>query len=74
VVCNFTPEVWRGYRIGVTAEGRWKTLLCSDAPEFGGSGLCPSDLWTESQESHGRANSLVFDVPPMSVTYLQPHG
>jgi 1,4-alpha-glucan branching enzyme len=74
VVCNFTPEVWTDYRLGVPAGGTWTTVLSSDGAEFGGSGLAPGKLVTESQESHGHAQSLRFDVPPMSVTFLSPAG
>ena len=74
VVCNFTPELWTDYRLGVPASGTWTTLLSSDDREFGGSGLAPTEVVTESQESHGHAQSLRFDVPPMSVTFLSPAG
>jgi 1,4-alpha-glucan branching enzyme len=74
VVCNFTPEVWRDYRIGVAAEGTWRTLLSSDAGEYGGSGMATADVYTRPEESHGLPTSLVLDVPPMSATFLQPAG
>ena len=72
VVANFTPEVWNGYRVGVPTGGAWTTLLCSDGTEFGGSGLVPGDLAAESAGTQGMPCSLVFDVPPMSVTFLAP--
>ena len=71
-ICNFTPEAWPDYRIGVPTGGRWATLLCSDAGEYGGAGLVPGDLQTEEAGSHGRPVSLRLTVPPMSVTLLQP--
>ncbi len=70
VVCNFTPEVWHAYRVGVPAEGEWRVLACSDASEFGGSGLVPGPLIADHHPSHGHPYSLVFDVPPMSVTFF----
>lgn len=72
VVCNFTPEAWHDYRFGVPVEGKWKTLLCTDADEFGGSGLVPKGLETIDEASHGLDQSLVMLVPPMSVTFLTP--
>ena len=40
VVClNFTPEVRAHYRVGVPRSGAWREVLCSDATDFGGSGL-----------------------------------
>ncbi|MEX2655250.1 MAG: 1,4-alpha-glucan branching protein GlgB [Acidimicrobiia bacterium] len=74
VVCNFTPEVWSDYRIGVPAAGGWTTLLSSDGAEFGGSGLAPVELQTESVGSHGYDQSVVFAVPPMSVSFFSPAG
>ena len=74
VVANFTPEKWSDFRLGVPAGGRWTTVLCSDADEFGGSGAVPGDLDSEEVASHGRPDSVVFDVPPMSVTFFQQRG
>ena len=39
VVCNFTPVVRHGYRVGVPHAGRWQELLNSDATDYGGSGV-----------------------------------
>jgi 1,4-alpha-glucan branching enzyme len=72
VVVNFTPEVWRDYRVGVPSGGMWNTLLCSDSAEFGGSSLAPGDLQATDTGLQGMAHSVVFDVPPMSVTFFAP--
>lgn len=71
VVANFTPEVWVDYRLGVPLGGTWEMRLCSDDVTFGGSGQIPGDLVTSPEPSHGHGQSLVFDVPPMSVTFFQ---
>ena len=71
VVCNFTPQVWHDYRLGVPTEGSWRSLLCTDAPEFGGSGVIPSDLVADGPPHQGQPSSLLLMVPPMSVTFLQ---
>ena len=47
-------------------------MLCTDADEFGGSGLVPTGLETIDQASHGHDQSLSMLVPPMSVTFLTP--
>src|SRR6185436_7062210 len=39
VVCNFTPVPRHNYRLGVPSGGRWRELLNSDAPVYGGSGM-----------------------------------
>jgi 1,4-alpha-glucan branching enzyme len=72
VVCNFTPEVWRGYQVGAPTGGHWKVIACSDEERFGGSGNNPDGVDASEEGSHGMSHSLRFDVPPMSVTLLQP--
>ncbi len=71
VVCNFTPETWYDYRVGVPGPGLYSVLLCSDAVEFGGSGAVPGPVEADSTGNQGQPNSLVFTVPPMSVTFMQ---
>ena len=72
VVCNFTPEVWEAYRVGVPVGGRWNMRLCSDEAAFGGSGRAPADVVAGDTPHQGQAHSLEFDVPPMSVTFFAP--
>lgn len=74
VVCNFTPEVWEGYRVGVPVAGTWNVGLCSDDVAYGGSGQAPADVIATDAPLQGQAHSLEFDVPPMSVTFFTPHG
>ncbi|NNN06359.1 MAG: 1,4-alpha-glucan branching protein GlgB, partial [Elusimicrobia bacterium] len=58
-VFNLTPVPRRGYRIGVTAEGRWQSLADSDAAEFGGSGFAGAGgAQAERHPSHGREWSV----------------
>ncbi len=71
-VINFTPEVWRDYRVGVPQAGTWETLACSDEVRYGGSGLSPTRLDTEAAPLQGMSDSLLFDVPAMSATFLAP--
>ena len=72
VVCNFTPEVWEGYRVGVPVAGVWQIRLCSDDEGYGGSGVLTADPTAVEVPHHGQACSLELDVPPMSVTFLAP--
>jgi 1,4-alpha-glucan branching enzyme len=72
VMGNFTPEIWAGYRVGVPTGGRWRTLLCSDAGSYGGSNHAPGELDADPVGNHDYPQSLVLDLPPMSVTFLQP--
>jgi len=38
VVCNFSPQTYRGFRVGVPRGGRWTEILNSEAAIYGGSG------------------------------------
>ncbi len=68
VVCNFTPVVREGYRVGVPVGGFWKEMLNSDAPIYGGSGAGnKGGLEAEDVAIHGRDFSLYLEVPPLSV-------
>ena len=72
VVCNFTPEVRYGYRIGVPQSGKYLEVLNSDAAEFGGSGVSNiQELNTEPISWHNQENSLVLTLPPLSTIYLK---
>ena len=72
VVCNFTPEVHYGYRIGVPQSGKYLEVLNSDAAEFGGSGVSNiQELNTEPISWHNQENSLVLTLPPLSTIYLK---
>jgi 1,4-alpha-glucan branching enzyme len=72
VVANFTPEVWTGYRVGVPTNGEWRVVICSDATEYGGSGAVPQPAMAEDHPLQGMPHSIVFDVPPMSLTIFGP--
>jgi 1,4-alpha-glucan branching enzyme len=68
VVCNFSNQVYRSYRIGVPRGGRWEEILNSDASIYGGSGLgnmgglVPSPIGWNRQP-----HSLVLLLPPFTV-------
>ena len=73
VVCNFTPVVRQGYRVGVPLAGRWREALNSDAPFYGGSGV--GNLGgTEAQAVawHGREHSLLVTLPPLALLLFVP--
>jgi len=72
VVCNFTPEVQHGYRIGVPRKGTYHEALNTDAAEFGGSGvLNGGDLHATPVPWHDMAQSLVLTLPPLGVIFLK---
>ncbi len=72
VVCNFTPVVRTGYRVGVPRPGWYSERLNTDADLYGGSNVGNSGGVIAMEESwHGHPYSLSLTLPPLAVTILQ---
>jgi len=73
VVCNFAPVVHHGVRFGVPAVGRWVERLNTDSRHYGGSdvGTPLGECHSEAVHSHGRAQSVVLNVPPLATVFLE---
>ncbi len=72
-VCNFTPVVRQGYRVGLPHAGRYREILNTDAVQYGGSGVCnPDAIDTEAIVWHGQPYSAVLTLPPLAVLVLAP--
>ena len=69
-VCNFTPVLREGYRIGLPRSGEWAELFNSDLSEFGGSNVHNAPFFAEAQPWHGLPQSAAIDLPPLSVLLL----
>ncbi len=73
VVCNLTPVVRHGYRIGLPRPGAWREILNSDRAEFWGSGITnEGTLYSEDCPWHGRSSSLILTLPPLATLILKP--
>ena len=70
-VFNFTPVPRDGYRVGVPAGGRWRTLADSDAADVGGSGAARGDAEAEARPWHGREFSASLSLPPLGAVFLK---
>ncbi|MFM2185629.1 MAG: 1,4-alpha-glucan branching protein GlgB [Burkholderiaceae bacterium] len=74
VVCNFTPVVRQGYRIGLPAhlEGTWREVLNTDGQAYGGSGVGNGgvDQRVEAVPAHGHSVSLCLTLPPLATLML----
>lgn len=71
VVLNFTPVVRYQYRIGVPIAGVWKEIFCSDATDFGGSGISNESCLASSDAIHGQAQSISLTLPPLAVSVFK---
>jgi 1,4-alpha-glucan branching enzyme len=72
-VCNFSPVVRDGYRVGLPLGGVWRELLNSDASRYGGSNVGNAgEVATEQLPWHGQQQSAVLRLPPLGVLWLVP--
>ncbi len=71
VLCNFAPVVHHGLRVGVPAAGTWHERLNTDSSHYGGSnvGTPLGVAQSVALPSHGRAQSIVVDLPPLATVF-----
>jgi 1,4-alpha-glucan branching enzyme len=70
VVVNFTPEVYRGYRIKVPLAGAWREVLNTDAAVYGGSNVGNNGLVTTIND--GSVAEVELVIPPLAATFFIP--
>jgi len=74
VVFNFTPQVYRNFKIGVPRGGEWREVINTDAQEYGGSGQGNFGTVQASPFGwHGRPNSIFITVPPLGAVAFKSH-
>jgi 1,4-alpha-glucan branching enzyme len=72
IVCNFTPVVRDGYRVGVPNGGYYRELLNTDAEIYGGSNVGnEGGAWAHGEPHAGRPFHLSLRLPPLGVLYLK---
>jgi 1,4-alpha-glucan branching enzyme len=73
VVCNFTPAVRTGFRLGVPHPGTYHERLNSDSAHYGGSntGTPLGAATTEPQGWHGKPHSIQITLPPLATVMLE---
>lgn len=72
VICNFTPVVRHGYRLGVPWVGPYQELINSDSFEYGGSGVVNTGpLPTTEQRWQEQPYSLEITLPPLGCIFLK---
>lgn len=72
-VCNFTPVVREGYRIGVPAASSYVEVLNTDAQIYGGSNAGNQGrVEVEDIPSHGYEQSISLTLPPLAALVLTP--
>ncbi|WP_435259101.1 1,4-alpha-glucan branching protein GlgB [Thioclava sp. FR2] len=70
-VVNMTP-VERRYRLGLPEAGRWEEILNTDAAHYGGGDRGNMGaIKSEKTPWHGRAQSALVTLPPLSALYFR---
>jgi 1,4-alpha-glucan branching enzyme len=74
-IVNFTPVPRDGYRIGVPVAGAFDEVINSDSHVYGGSNLGNEGVvFAEALPSHGHAQSLRLNLPPLGFLLLKPRS
>ena len=72
VVCNFTPVVRHGYRVGVPSAGFYNEILNTDSHIYGGSNVGNhGGTWAQPESHSGRPFHLELTLPPLGVLFLK---
>jgi 1,4-alpha-glucan branching enzyme len=70
-VVNMTP-VERSYRLGLPSGGHWAEILNTDAAVYGGGNRGNlGGVTAEAVAHHGRAQSALVTLPPLSAIWLK---
>lgn len=73
VVCNLTPVIRHGYRVGVPTGGDYAECINTDATHYGGSGIGNlGRVRADAIPLHGHPFSLNLTLPPLAALVLRP--
>lgn len=70
-VVNFSPNVYRDYRIRVPFPGVWREIFNSDSAFYGGGNVGNIGA---VQTSDALVPELTLSIPPLAAIYLTPEG
>lgn len=72
-ICNFTPEVYYDFKVGVPKLGEYVEVFNSDALEFGGAGNIMGDSILKAKEESFKDfdYSISVKVPPLGTLALK---
>jgi 1,4-alpha-glucan branching enzyme len=74
-VCNFSPVVRRGYRVGVPVAGLYREVLNTDATIYGGSNQGNAGAaYADHTPWHGLPCSISITLPPLATVWFEVPG
>jgi len=69
VICNFSTNTLRDYRIGISQEGILEEIFNSDASKYGGSNVVNDiPIATEAVLFHNQTFSFITSLPPLGIS------
>ncbi len=72
-VFNFTPQTFFDYTIGLPTGENYREVFCSNADQYGGSGLSDQTLIKPVAEPYAQANfRTTLTIPPLAGVILKP--
>jgi 1,4-alpha-glucan branching enzyme len=72
VVCNFTPEVYSDFQVGVPQMGTYTEIFNSDDAVYGGSDYVSNKVYqSEKVQKHGRPQSIKIEIAPLATQYFK---
>ena len=75
LLCNFTPMVRHGFRLGVPKQGRWIEKLNTDSEVYGGSNVGNlGNVEAQAMSSHRQPFSVELTLPPLATVVLEHAG
>jgi 1,4-alpha-glucan branching enzyme len=69
VVINFSPNVYRNYRVRAPFAGKWREVFNSDSARYGGTNV---GNFGGVQASEGPSAQLSLTVPPLAAIFFVP--
>ena len=70
VLINFSGEDYHGYTLGLP-KGKYRVIFNSNSVRYGGSGWVKKRIYhTKKTFSHGKEDSIRFDLPRLTCVYL----
>ncbi len=71
-VCNFSPAVRHGYKVGAPQGGYWTEIMNTDSTIYGGSDAGNAGaVEAVAETTHGRPATLSLTLPPLGVLVLK---
>ena len=72
IICNFTPNDVKNYKLAVPTEGKWKEIFSSDASKYGGEGHNNKVVkQSKAGKVSGRENYITITVPALSISVFK---